>query len=126
VARLRAVAAAHPGLEANALEHLLHDAQLREMPAIELGLPALRLVAAAVPLCGVLGTVVAVMQAPAQGTAFAALTLAPALASTVAGLSVGILVLLLQGLLAARARSLAHALDQEAASLVAQAAGGSR
>jgi biopolymer transport protein ExbB len=126
VARLRAVAAAHPGLEANALEHLLHDAQLREMPAIELGLPALRLVAAAVPLCGVLGTVVAVMQAPAQGASFAALTLAPALASTVAGLSVGILVLLLQAVLAARARVLAHALDQEAASLVAQAAGGSR
>ena len=124
VSRLRAVALAHPGLDANALEHLLHESLLREMPAIELGLPMLRLVAAAVPLCGVLGTVVAVMQAPVQGGSFALLTLAPALTSTVAGLAAGILVLLLQGVLAARARALAHALDQEAAALVAVAASG--
>ena len=118
------MALAHPGLDANALEHLLHESLLREMPAIELGLPMLRLVAAAVPLCGVLGTVVAVMQAPVQGGSFALLTLAPALTSTVAGLAAGILVLLLQGVLAARARALAHALDQEAAALVAVAASG--
>ncbi len=124
VSRLRAVADAHPGRDANALEHLLHESLLREMPAIELGLPMLRLVAAAVPLCGVLGTVVAVMQAPVQGGAFAAFTLVPALSSTVAGLAAGILVLLLQGVLAARARVLAHALDQESAALVAAAASG--
>jgi biopolymer transport protein ExbB len=124
VSRLRAVALAHPCREANALEHLLHESLLREMPAIELGLPMLRLVAAAVPLCGVLGTVVAVMQAPVQEGSFAAFTLAPALSSTVAGLAAGIVVLLLQGVLAARARALAHALDQESAALVAAAASG--
>ena len=122
LARLRAVAAAHPGVEANALEHLLHESLLREMPAIEFGFHGLRLVAAIAPLLGVLGTVVSVMQAPAEG--FALAVLAPALASTVAGLAAGVLVLLLQGLLASRARALAHALDQEAAALVAMAASG--
>ena len=121
VARVRAEAAAHPGLDANALEHLLHQSLLREMPAIELGLHGLRLAAASVPLLGVLGTVLYVMRAPADS----AFTLAPALASAVVGLAAGIAVLLLQGLLAARSRVLAHALDQEAAALVSLAASGS-
>lgn len=125
VARMRAVAQMHPGLDANALEHLLHESLLREMPAIEMGLHGLRLATAALPLVGVLGTVMAVMGAPAQGESFAAMTLAPALASTVAGLAAGILVLLLQGVLASRARVLAHALDEEAAALVSVAASGS-
>lgn len=124
VARLRGVASAHADVDANALEHLLHESVLREMPAIEMGLSGLRLVAAAAPLAGVLGTVMALMQAPSLGGALTSSVLSPALASTASGLAAGLLVLILQGILAARARVLAHALDQEAAALVAATASG--
>lgn len=122
VMQLRAVAAAHPTLDATALEHLLHEALLRAMPAIEFGLSALRLTVTAAPLLGVLGTVSAVMHGGVPGQPFDPETLLRALAATVEGLAAGLAVLLLQSLLAARVRLLVHALDQEAAALVAAAA----
>ena len=122
VMQLRAVAAAHPALDATALEHLLHEALLRAMPAIEFGLSALRLTVTAAPLLGVLGTVAAVMHGGVPGQPFDPETLLRALAATVEGLAAGLAVLLLQSLLAARVRLLVYALDQEAAALVAAAA----
>ena len=124
VMQLRAVAAAHPTLDATALEHLLHEALLRAMPAIEFGLSALRVIVTAAPLLGVLGTVSAVMHGGVPGQPFDPETLLRALAATVEGLAAGLAVLLLQSLLAARVRLLVHALDQEAAALVAAAATG--
>ena len=62
------------------------------------------------------------MHGGVPGQPFDPETLLRALAATVEGLAAGLAVLLLQSLLAARVRLLVHALDQEAAALVAAAA----
>lgn len=128
VAVMRATAATHAGLDAHAMEHLLHELLLRELPRLERGLGILRALAAAAPVLGVLGTVTRLMEAAAEPAvasevqAHLAAALATALAPTVAGLVAGMVVLVLQGLLAARSREVAHRLDHEAAVLVADLA----
>lgn len=128
VALMRAAAATHAGLDAHAMEHLLHELLLRELPRLERGLGVLRAIAAAAPVLGVLGTVTALMQAATvPGTATEVQTslaaaLPAALAATVMGLVAGVVLLVLQGLLAARSREVAHRLDHEAAVLVADLA----
>ncbi|MFM7275390.1 MAG: MotA/TolQ/ExbB proton channel family protein [Gammaproteobacteria bacterium] len=128
VALMRATAATHAGLDAHAMEHLLHELLLRELPRLERGLGILRALAGAAPVLGVLGTVVGLMQAAAvPGSASdvqakLAAALPGSLAAAVMGLAAGVVLLVLQGLLAARSREVAHRLDHEAAVLVADRA----
>ncbi|MFM7800136.1 MAG: MotA/TolQ/ExbB proton channel family protein [Planctomycetota bacterium] len=110
------------------MEHLLHELLLRELPRLERGLGILRALAGAAPVLGVLGTVVGLMQAAAvPGSASdvqakLAAALPGSLAAAVMGLAAGVVLLVLQGLLAARSREVAHRLDHEAAVLVADRA----
>ncbi len=128
VALMRATAATHRGLDAHAMEHLLHELLLRELPRLERGLGILRALAGAAPVLGVLGTVTALMQAAAvpgaasEVQASLAAALPAALAATAMGLAAGVVLIVLQGLLAARSREVAHRLDHEAAVLVADLA----
>lgn len=108
------------------LELRLDEAILRETPWLEAGIPLIKLLAALAPLLGLLGTVVGMIGAFQQITLFGAgdpqllaSAISMALVTTAQGLIAAIPLLLLHGLVAARARAIIQILDEQSCGIIA-------
>jgi len=108
------------------LELKLDEAILKDSPAIEKGLPIIKVISVVAPLMGLLGTVTGMIQT------FQAITLygagdpqimaggiSQALVTTVLGLLVAIPLTLLYTLVSSRAKSIIHVLEEQAAGIIA-------
>ena len=120
----------HAGEDVETLELKLGEAIIKERPAIQRGLPLIKIIAMVAPLMGLLGTVtgmIIVFQAitiyGAGDPKAMAGGISSALVTTVLGLIVAIPMLLSHTLLHSRARDLLHVLEEQTAGLVAQRAG---
>lgn len=128
--RVLLTGAEHAGEDVETLELKLGEAIIKERPAIQRGLPLLKIIAMVAPLLGLLGTVtgmIIVFQAitiyGAGDPKAMAGGISSALVTTVLGLIVAIPTLLLHTLLQGRAKSILHVLEEQTAGLVAQRAG---
>ncbi len=119
-----------PEADLETLESRLDEAIIKETPALEKRLSALKILAAVAPLLGLLGTVIGMI------VTFQAITLfgtgdpklmaggiSTALMTTVQGLVVAIPMVFLHSVLAARSKALVQILEEESAGLVAQRSG---
>lgn len=109
------------------LELRLSEAVLKETPAIERGQQLIRLVIAAGPLLGLLGTVAGmietfqvIMEAGAGDPKLMAGGISKAMIATVLGLGIAIPLLFINAVLASRSRALIQVLDEQSAGLLAE------
>ena len=129
--RIMAVHQASPDVDPETLELKLNEAILKERPAIESWLNAVKIIAAVGPLLGLLGTVTG-MILTFQGIALygagdvggMAGGISQALITTVWGLIVAIPTILLHTLVNSQAMRVVHILDEQAAGIVAEKAEG--
>ncbi|MCK9503906.1 MAG: MotA/TolQ/ExbB proton channel family protein [Porticoccaceae bacterium] len=118
-------------MDAESLELKLHEAVLKERPAIEAGLNLLKIIAMVAPLLGLLGTVTGMIVTFQQITIFGAGDpkamaggISQALVTTVEGLCVAIPVVLLHTLINGRAQHVLHVLEEQSAGIIAENAEG--
>jgi len=129
--RIMAVHQESPNVDTETLELKLNEAILKERPAIESWLNAVKIIAAVGPLLGLLGTVTG-MILTFQGIALygagdvggMAGGISQALITTVWGLIVAIPTILLHTLVNSQAMRVVHILDEQAAGIVAEKAEG--
>lgn len=124
--RVLAVAKANPGLDPESLELKLHEAVLKERPAIESGLSLLKIIAMVAPLLGLLGTVTGMIITFQMITLFGAGDpkamaggISQALITTVQGLVVAIPTVLMHTLINGKAQNVLHVLEEQSAGIVA-------
>lgn len=124
--RVLSVADAHAGLDPESMELKLHEAILKERPAIEVALNLLKIIAMIAPLMGLLGTVTGMIVVFQQITIFGAGDpklmaggISQALVTTVLGLLVAIPTLLLHTWVNGYARRILHVLEEQSAGIVA-------
>ena len=129
--RIMAVHQESPGIDTETLELKLNEAILKERPAIEAWLNALKIIAAVGPLLGLLGTVTgmiltfqAIALYGAGDVGAMAGGISQALITTVWGLIVAIPTILLHTLVNSQAMRMIHILDEQAAGIVATKAEG--
>ncbi len=128
--RILKVAEDHPELDTDGLDLKLDEAILKERPAIEVGLPVLKIIAMVAPLLGLLGTVTGMIIVFQAITVYGAGDpkamaggISSALVTTVLGLIVAIPMLLLHTLLLGKARNILHILEEQSAGIVAARTG---
>jgi len=121
----------NPNMDAESLELKLHEAVLKERPAIEAGLSILKIIAMVAPLLGLLGTVTGMIVTFQQITIFGAGDpkamaggISQALVTTVLGLCVAIPIVLLHTLVNGRAQRVLHVLEEQSAGIIAENAEG--
>ena len=109
------------------LELLLDEAITREIPALERGLPMIKLLAAVAPLLGLLGTVTGMIATFQSISLFGtgdpklmANGISQALVTTMLGLCIAIPLLFLHSIVAARSRTLIQILDEQTSGLLAR------
>jgi len=114
-------------LDTDTLNLKLDEAILKEMPPLERGLTAIKIVAAVAPLLGLLGTVTGMILTFQQITLFGtgdpklmADGISQALVTTMEGLSVAIPLVLLHGWLSGKSQGLVQILDEQAAGMIAE------
>jgi len=124
--RVLAVAHANPCLDPESLELKLHEAVLKERPAIESGLSLLKIIAMVAPLLGLLGTVTGMIITFQMITLFGAGDpkamaggISQALITTVLGLVVAIPTVLMHTLVNGKAQRVLHILEEQSAGIVA-------
>lgn len=124
--RVLSVADANQGLDPESMELKLHEAILKERPAIEYALNLLKIIAMVTPLMGLLGTVTGMIIVFQQITIFGAGDpklmaggISQALVTTVLGLVVAIPALLLHTWINGIARDILHILEEQSAGIVA-------
>ncbi|UTW44770.1 MotA/TolQ/ExbB proton channel family protein [bacterium SCSIO 12696] len=129
--RVLKVAEENPQADAESLELKLHEAVLKERPAIESGLNLLKIIAMVAPLLGLLGTVTGMIATFQAITIFGAGDpknmaggISSALVTTVLGLVVAIPTILLHTLVNGRAQRILHVLEEQSAGIVAENAEG--
>lgn len=117
---------ANKSADVETLELKLDDAILKEMPALERGLPLLKLLSGVAPLLGLLGTVTGMILTFQAITLFGtgdpklmAGGISQALMTTVLGLVVAIPILLLHAVASTRSREVVQVLEEQAAGLIA-------
>ena len=108
------------------LELKLDEAILRETPKIDSGVNVIKIFAAIAPLLGLLGTVVGMIGTFQSITLFGtgdpkimAGDISMALVTTAMGLIAAIPLILAHSIVASRAKSIVHSLDEQAAGIVA-------
>lgn len=113
--------------DAEVLELRLSEAILREIPALERFQPLLRLIVAAGPLLGLVGTVTGmiitfqvIQEQGAGDPRLMAGGISQAMITTVLGLGVAVPMLFINALLSARSRVLVQILDEQSAGLLAR------
>lgn len=123
----------HPDADNETLQLHLDEAVLKEVPKLEAGLSALKILAAVGPLLGLLGTVTGMIITFQQITLFGtgdpklmAGGISQALVTTVMGLVMAIPLLLMHSFLQTRSRDLVHLLEEETAGIIADQAEGKR
>lgn len=121
----------NPNSDPETLELKLHEAVIKEGPAIESGLNLLKIIAAVAPLLGLLGTVTGMIITFQAITIFGAGDpkamaggISGALVTTVLGLCVAIPTVLLHTLVNGRAQRVLHILEEQSAGIIAQKAEG--
>lgn len=121
------IAADASGQDSDALQLILDDAVLKELPALESGQSLLKLLAAVAPLLGLLGTVTGMIETFQAISLFGsgdpqlmAGGISQALVTTVIGLVVAIPLLFGHSLLVARSRTLVQLLDEQSAGIIAR------
>ncbi len=114
-------------LDVDNLELLLDEAITREIPALEKGLPMIKLLAAVAPLLGLLGTVTGMIATFQSISLFGtgdpklmANGISQALVTTMLGLCIAIPLLFLHSIVAARSRTLIQILDEQTAGLLSK------
>ena len=124
--RVLKVAQDNPGLDAESLELKLHEAVLKERPAIEAGLNMIKIISMIAPLLGLLGTVTGMIVTFQMITLFGAGDpkamaggISQALITTVLGLVVAIPTVLLHTLVNGKAQRILHILEEQSAGIVA-------
>ncbi len=124
--RVLQVAEDNPRLDPESLELKLHEAVLKERPAIESGLNLLKIIAMVAPLLGLLGTVTGMIITFQMITLFGAGDpkamaggISQALVTTVLGLVVAIPTVLMHTLVNGRAQRILHILEEQSAGIVA-------
>lgn len=125
--RVLKVAEAYPVSDAESTELRLHEAVLKERPAIETGLNLLKIIAMVAPLLGLLGTVTGMIVVFQQITIFGAGDpkmmaggISQALVTTVLGLVVAIPTVLMHTFVNGYAQRVLHILEEQSAGIVAQ------
>lgn len=123
------VAEENAAVDLETLELKLEEAVLRERPAIESGLPMMKIIAAVAPLLGLLGTVTGMITTFQAITIFGAgdpknmaVGISTALVTTVQGLVVAIPMVLMHTLVNGRAKAMIHILDEQTAGIIAESA----
>lgn len=104
----------------------LDEAILRETPRIDSGVNIIKILAAIAPLLGLLGTVVGMIGTFQSITLFGtgdpkimAGDISMALVTTALGLIAALPLILVHAIVASRAKSIVHVLDEQAAGIVA-------
>ncbi|AWL11355.1 Biopolymer transport protein ExbB [Saliniradius amylolyticus] len=112
--------------DAENLEMKLDEAILRELPKIESGVNIIKILAAIAPLLGLLGTVIGMIATFQTITLFGtgdprmmAGSISMALVTTAQGIIAALPLILLHSIVAGRAKSITHVLDEQAAGIVA-------
>jgi len=125
--RVLKVAEENKNVDPETLELKLEEAVLKERPAIESGLSIVKIIAALGPLLGLLGTVTGMIQTFQAITIFGAGDpknmaggISAALVTTVQGLCVAIPLVLAHTILAGRAKSIVHVLDEQTTGIIAE------
>lgn len=118
-----------PNVDKETLQLRLDEAVLKEVPKLEAGLSALKILAAVGPLLGLLGTVTGMIITFQQITLFGtgdpklmAGGISQALVTTVLGLVMAVPLLLLHSYLNSRSSDLVHVLEEETAGIIAEKA----
>ncbi|MDA8621034.1 MotA/TolQ/ExbB proton channel family protein [Psychrosphaera sp.] len=108
------------------LELKLDEAILRETPRIESGINTIKILAAVAPLLGLLGTVVGMIETFQQITLFGtgdpklmAGSISMALVTTAMGIIAALPLIFVHSVVAARAKSIVHVLDEQSAGIIA-------
>lgn len=125
--RVLAVYYKDPSVAKDTLQLRLDEAVLKEIPALETWLPAIKMIAAVGPLMGLLGTVTGMILTFQQITLFGtgdpkimADGISQALVTTVLGLVVAIPMVLIHAYLSGRSKDIIQVLDEEAAGIIAE------
>jgi len=128
--RILKVAEDHPELDTDGLDLKLDEAILKERPAIERGLPLIKIISMVAPLLGLLGTVTGMILVFQAITVYGAGDpkamaggISSALVTTVLGLVVAIPMLLLHTVLLGKAKNILHVLEEQSAGIVASRTG---
>lgn len=128
--RILKVAEDHPELDTDSLDLKLDEAILKERPAIEKGLPLIKIISMVAPLLGLLGTVTGMIIVFQAITVYGAGDpkamaggISSALVTTVLGLVVAIPMLLLHTVLLGKAKSILHVLEEQSAGIIASRTG---
>ncbi|HEY1076073.1 MAG TPA: MotA/TolQ/ExbB proton channel family protein [Fontimonas sp.] len=131
--RVLAVLKDETSADPEVLELHLSEAVLRETPSIERFQNLIRMIVAAGPLLGLLGTVVgmiitfqAILEAGTGDPRVMAGGISHAMVATVLGLGIAIPLLFINSLLATRSRALIQILDEQSAGLLARRLEGAR
>ncbi|QTH64767.1 MotA/TolQ/ExbB proton channel family protein [Psychrosphaera ytuae] len=108
------------------LELKLDEAILRETPRIESGINTIKILAAVAPLLGLLGTVIGMIETFQQITLFGtgdpklmAGSISMALVTTAMGIIAALPLIFTHSIVAARAKSIIHILDEQSAGIIA-------
>ena len=116
-----------PNADTETLELRMDEAVLKETPAIERWLGAIKILAAVGPLLGLLGTVTGMIEVFQSITLYGtgdpklmAGGISQALITTVLGLVMAIPLVLIHALLASRAKGIIQTLDEESVGLIAE------
>ena len=117
----------HKTKDITTIESKLDSALIKEIPAIQAGLPMIKLIAAVAPLLGLLGTVTGMIETFQSITLFGtgdpklmAGGISQALMTTVLGLVVAIPILFIYNILNAKAKKIIETLTQQSSALVAK------
>ncbi len=114
------------GSDVENLELKLDEAILKELPSVESGINIIKIFAAIAPLLGLLGTVLGMIATFQQITLFGtgdprlmAGSISMALVTTAQGIIAALPLILMHSIVAGRAKSIVHILDEQTAGIVA-------
>jgi biopolymer transport protein ExbB len=125
--RILTVYQANKTADSESLELKLDEAILKELPRVEAGINIIKIFAAIAPLLGLLGTVLGMIATFQQITLFGtgdprimAGSISMALVTTAQGIIAALPLILMHSVVAGRAKSIVHILDEQTAGIIAQ------
>lgn len=124
--RILTVYNANKTADTESLELKLDEAILKELPSVESGINIIKIFAAIAPLLGLLGTVLGMIATFQQITLFGtgdprimAGSISMALVTTAQGIIAALPLILMHSIVAGRAKSIVHVLDEQTAGVIA-------
>lgn len=124
--RILTVYNANKNADVESLELKLDEAILKELPSVESGINIIKIFAAIAPLLGLLGTVLGMIATFQQITLFGtgdprimAGSISMALVTTAQGIIAALPLILMHSVVAGRAKSIVHILDEQTAGVIA-------